>query len=484
MEVNEVYQSARKAQQNWQDLSVRERLAYFTDFRKNLAKKGGDLALLIKESTGKPTYEALTAEILTVLTTLSYWERKAVKQLKQKKTTTPWLLWGRRSWIEYHPVGVVLIIAPWNYPLQLTLIPALSALLAGNAVIIKPSEVTSDLDQHLLDLFADANFPQDLVQVISGDGEVGAALVQGEPDLILFTGSVSTGKKIQQEAAKRLIPTILELGGKDALIVLDDAPLKRAVQGALWGSFTNSGQVCLGTERIYVHKDIYDDFLQAFVQEAKEVKLGQMTWPNQTKIVQEQVQDALAKGARLIVGDLSENENENEKLPPLVFVDTNNHMLVAREESFGPIVSISPFSQEDEVVHLVNDSNYGLGASVWSTDLARARALGSRLNVGNVSINDTMITIANPDLPFGGLKYSGLGSYRGRDGLQKFCTPRAFMESKGKTSSELNWFPYTVEKEELINTLIENVYGDPNRWWQVLGKALNPNLWRKNRNSR
>lgn len=477
MKVEAIYAEAHDAQSQWQELSIQERLTYFKQLKRLLANQSSELADLIQQTNGKHSFEALTAEILTVLTTISYWEKNAVKQLKRQKTKTPYLLWGRRSWVEFRPRGTVLVIAPWNYPLQLTLIPALSALLAGNAVIVKPSEVTSQLDQCLGDLFAQANFPSGLIQVVSGDGEVGESLVAGGPDMILFTGSVDTGKRIQAEAAKRLIPTILELGGKDAFIVLKDAPLERAIEGALWGSFTNSGQVCLSTERIYVHESIYETFLQGFLAGAEQLTLKPLTWSKQAQVVNKQVQDAISQGAVLASGDLP-TEVEEGRCLPLVLVNVKEPMTVATEESFGPVVCISPFSCEEEVVRLANATEYGLGASVWSRDLNRARNLASRLTVGNVSINDTMITVANPDLPFGGLKSSGLGFYHGGSGLQVFCTQTAIMESRGTLKKEINWYPYTKEKQALILALIENVYGNKGRWWELVTTVFNPRLWR------
>lgn len=478
MDTRRIYAIAQEAFIYWERLSISQRLTYFRALRSTLADQGDEIAELLHRITGKLPFEALTAEILTVISTISYWEREATSQLKPHSVRTPLLLWGRRSWVEYRPLGVVLIIAPWNYPLQLTLIPALGALLAGNAVILKPSEVTSELDVYLKRLFIDAGFPPGLVQVVSGDGEVGAALVQGDPDLVFFTGSVTTGRKIQLEAARKLIPTILELGGKDPLIVLEDAPLERAIRGALWGSYTNCGQVCLGTEHIYVQHQVYQSFLKGFVMEAQQLSLGAMTSVQQVQLVREQVEDALAKGASLALGTHPQYwPQDSLELEPIVLVDVRDDMLITQQETFGPVVSITPFADDEEVIRLANGTSYGLGASIWSKDLQRARRIARQLVAGNISINDTMITVANPHLPFGGLKNSGLGTYHGTEGLRVFCTQRAIMESKGRVSSELNWFPYTMEKEALIHELIKNVYGSQKRWWKVVPKVLNPRLW-------
>ncbi len=481
MDVGQRYKEAREAGKEWSQLTITERLIVLGRFREVVADRSEELAGLVQDATGKLRFEALTAEILQVVDTISYWQKHARRILNPKRISTPLMLFGRRSWIEYKPRGVVLVISPWNFPFQLSLIPALGALLAGNAVLLKPSEVTSQLDRVIEELFMQAGFPPGVVQVISGDGSVGAALVEGEPDFIFFTGSVSTGKAIQRAAAENLIPTILELGGKDAMILLDDAPLERAIQGALWGSFTNCGQVCLGTERILVHQSIYDAFLQGFVPKVQELVIGEMTSLEQSRSVRIHVRDALSKGARLLVGENPDTWSEDSlDIRPCVIVDVRDDMLVSHSETFGPVVTVTPFSSEEEAVNWTNNTSFGLGASVWSSELSRARDFATRLHVGNISINDTMITVANPHLPFGGVKASGIGSYHGEEGLRAFCHQTAVMVSSGKRNSELNWPPYTKEKEELIVELIRARYGSSRTWLQLARKALNRKVWSQN----
>lgn len=473
MDVSTIFSAAKEAGQKWSRLSVAERLSYLRRFRLLVADKAVELGEILQRTTGKLQFEALTAEILTVVDTLRYWEKHAARQLKPCRKTTPFLLFGRRSWVEYKPRGVVLVIAPWNYPFQLSMIPTLGALLAGNAVILKPSEVTSELDAVFSDLFLQAGFPEDLVQVVSGDGSVGAALTGGKPDLIFFTGSVATGKVIQREAASDLIPTILELGGKDAMIVLDDAPLRRAIQGALWGSFTNCGQVCLGTERIFVQESVHDIFLQELEAGARELQLGKLTSLRQVQVIGEQMEDALSKGARLITGTPPSNWEQNSlHIEASIISGLSPDMIMTHTETFGPVVSVTPFSSLEEAVHLANGTSYGLGASVWSKDLGKAKRLASKLHVGNVSINDTMITIANPHLPFGGFKTSGLGAYHGEGGLRVFCLQVAVMASRGKKGTELNWFPYTEEKEQLVVELIKTLYGSRKDYLELAKRGL------------
>ncbi|NMB00079.1 MAG: aldehyde dehydrogenase family protein [Firmicutes bacterium] len=478
MDVSQIYSSARNAQQEWMGRSVAERLKLMKRLRTLIANQSVELAQKLHDVTGKPSFEALTAEILTVVDTIRYWEKRAVRLLRPQRMSTPLLLFGRRSWVEYSPRGVVLVISPWNYPFQLSMIPTLAALLTGNAVVLKPSEVTSELDSVLADLFVRAGFPSGLVQVISGDGSVGAALVQGSPDMIFFTGSVATGKAIQKVAAEKLIPTILELGGKDAMIVCGDAPLQRAISGAVWGGFTNCGQVCLSTERILIHEEIYVDFLERFVQQVSSLAWGRLISPHQVQVVRKQVEDALSKGARLVAGVSPDEWSLGSlSIPPTVLTDVTDDMIIMQEETFGPVVTLIPFTTEEEAIRIANSVQYGLGASVWSGDLARARKIASQLQVGNISINDTMITVANPHLPFGGVKSSGLGSYHGSGGLRAFCAPTAVMASSGRRFTELNWFPYNQSKQDLVVGLLETLYGNQGSWLTLVRKALNPAAW-------
>lgn len=485
MDMAQIYSNANQAQRKWAGLSIRERLVFMKRVRKLIANQSVELAQHLQAVTGKVVFEALTAEVLTVVDTIHYWEKRAERLLRSHRKPTPLMLFGRSSWVEYVPRGVVLVIAPWNYPFQLSMIPALAALLAGNAVILKPSEVTSELDSIMQELFIQAGLPQDLVQIVSGDGSVGAKLVAGKPDLIFFTGSVATGKAIQKAAAEELIPTILELGGKDAMLVLEDAPLRRAISGALWGSFTNCGQVCLATERILVHNSIYQEFLNGFLKGAKEITQGTMTSKSQVQTVRYQLEDALSKGARLVMGvPPNEWDEHSLSISPTVLVDVTCDMDIAHQETFGPVVTITKFSQVEEAIRLANAVQYGLGASVWSKNLLHAKQVAQRLQVGNISINDTMITVANSHLPFGGVKASGLGSYHGAEGLRAFCQPTAVMASKGTRLSELNWFPYNQSKDDLVIELLKTRYGTEGSWLKLMRKAFKPAVWLSGRTTK
>ena len=274
-QVTGYYQYARKVFPVWRKTALADRINYLRQLRLYIVNHLDELAYKISENTGKVTVEALNAEILTILDTIKYIEKHAQRALQKRKMPTPLFLFGKKSYIEYKPRGVVLVISPWNYPFQLAMIPVISALVAGNTVILKTSEVTPLIGTIIAEIFKNIKLPAGVVQVVHGGKELGAALVKGKPDYIFFTGSVHVGKKIQAEAAQELIPTTLELGGKDPMLVFADASLDRAVKAAVWGAFTNSGQVCMSIERLYVQRKIYPQFIEKLQQETKKLKLHQ-----------------------------------------------------------------------------------------------------------------------------------------------------------------------------------------------------------------
>lgn len=467
-DVPRLYERARAAFMSWGKTSVRERIRLLQNLRFLIIDYLDEIVRVIEESTGKPGVEILTSDVLSTIDMIHYIEKHADRILSRKKVSTPLLLFDKRSYVEYKPKGVVLVISPWNFPFQLAMEPVLSALVAGNTVIIKPSEVTPLVGKMIEELFERAEFPKDVVQVAHGDGELGAALVQGLPDHIFFTGSVCAGKEVQENAAKNLIPTTLELGGKDPMIVFADAPFERAVHGALWGGLTNSGQVCMSVERLYVETSIYDEFVNSLVGEVERLRsgtgqgddLGAMTWIGQIEVIKEHVEDALSKGAKLLTGKKPDAWNTEQGLliEPMVLVDVTQDMRVMREETFGPIIPIVPFDSEEEVVRLANDTVYGLSASVWTSDLNRGKRIARELTAGNVVINDVIVSIANHHLPFGGVKHSGLGRYHGKVGLRTFCHETSVMVDSGRRQKEVNWFPY-AEKYQPFSTLIKSYYG-------------------------
>lgn len=469
-DMDEVMKRAQEAFERWSRMDVRERLPFFRRLRYHLTEQLDAYAREIAWSTGKPLVEAAATELLVVIDSIRYIEKHAIRALRDRKVKTPIILIGKKSTISYEPRGTVLVISPWNYPFLLAMAPMLSALIAGNAVILKPSEVTPLVGKLIAEAFAQAGFPEGLVQLAQGDGSVGAALIAGNPDYIVFTGSVQTGKRVQQEAAKRLIPTTLELGGKDPMIVFADAHIERAVRGAVWGALTNSGQTCMAVERLYVQRPIYKSFvgqLQAEVEQLLKRQggdgdLGSMTFPKQVEIVKEHLADALVKGAELVQGLKPETWNtapdQGLYLEPIILTNVSPDMRIMSEETFGPVICVAPFDTEEEAIALANDSSYGLNASVWTRDLAKGRRCAAMLQSGMVCVNTVIVNIANPYLPYGGVKNSGVGRVHGDAGLRMFCQEKSVVLDSGRQASEINWYPYTGKYSSFIR-LIQGLYG-------------------------
>jgi acyl-CoA reductase-like NAD-dependent aldehyde dehydrogenase len=328
----------------------------------------------------------------------------------------------------------VAVLSPWNYPLVLTLPPVFAALLAGNTVLVKPSEVTPAVGVMMAEFFQQIPELSPYVRFLHGDGRVGATLVQTQPDLIYLTGSTHTGRLVMKAAAETLTPVICELGGKDPMLVLEDADIAAAARWGVWGAFYNTGQTCMAVERVYVAEPIYDAFLQAVLEETRQLKvgysskidnpnhIGPLTFPRQREIIEEHVQDALAKGAKILVG----GEQEGMFMQPMVMVDVDHGMKIMKEETFGPIMPIMKVSDETHAIQLANHSDFGLSASVWSRNLGQAKRVAHQLQVGSVNINDTITHFAIPNLPFGGIKQSGSGRAHGEEDVLQFSRTHSY----------------------------------------------------------
>ncbi|WP_346217091.1 aldehyde dehydrogenase family protein [Caldifermentibacillus hisashii] len=478
-EVELYYLQARTAFEKWSTLAISERLIYLKKLKSVMVENMDRLAQVIVQDTGKVPTEALVADIMPTLDAITTIVKHAEKILSPKRVKTPLLLIGKKSYVEYMPRGVVLVISPWNYPLQLAVVPVISALAGGNTVILKPSEVTPLVGKYIEEIFQKAGFPKDVIQIAHGGKEVGAALTAGNPDYIFFTGSVRTGKIIQEVAAKKLIPTTLELGGKDPLIVFKDANLKRAAKGAVWGAFTNSGQVCMSAERIYVEESIYDDFLNMVKIETekliqgtdKDSDIGSMTFPKQKEIVKQHVKDALEKGAVLVSGTPPDKWDDSMFIQPVILANLKQDMEVVCEETFGPVMPVIPFKTEEEVIKLANESNYGLNASVWTSDLKKAKRVASRLVSGAVTINEVLVSVANHYLPFGGTKNSGIGRYHSEEGLKIFCHEKAIILDRGKLNKEIQWYPYKGKYLAFLQ-LFQSYFRERKKWIRFLQSYL------------
>ena len=390
-EVHDAVSRARLAQPAWQVLPVKDRVAVLKRFQRKLNERRVQVAELISREAGKPTVEALNTEILVVLDAAGFCISTAHSFLRDEPVPHGNLaMKTKRGRLVREPYGVIGIIAPWNYPFSTPAIETLGALVLGNAVVLKPSEFTPFVALEFQKLLSSAGLNPDLLQVLIGAGPVGAALLEADIDKVIFTGSVTTGKRIAEAAAKRLLPVVLELGSKDPMIVLEDADLEVASSGAVWGAMMNCGQTCLSIERCYVQRSVYEKFVElcrAKIEKLRvgegldsEVEMGPLIHERQLRTVEDHVSDAVARGARLLTGGRRLTELGPNFYAPTLLADVTQDMRIMQEETFGPALPVSPFDTDDDAVQLANDSEFGLAASVWTTNRKRGEAIAARLD--------------------------------------------------------------------------------------------------------
>ena len=453
---------ARAAQPAWAALGARGRAKLLRKARKALVRDRAAILERLERETGKARFDVV-GELMGVCLDLGGLARRAPRWLKRERVSTR-PLFGKRGYVVYRPRGVVGIISPWNAPLNLALGDALPALLAGNAVIIKPSELAPLAVQRACAAL-NTVLPPDVLQVVIGAGPAGAALVD-HVDLICVTGSPETGRRVMERASRRLTPVLLELGGKDPMIVCRDADLDRAAAGAAWGGCMMTGQVCMSVERVYVEAPVAEAFTAKLVERmralrtgangpAAEIDFGPFTSPRQLEIVERHVADAVARGARLLTGGTRVGDGPAQCFAPTVLAGVDHSMAIMREETFGPVVPVMAVADVDEAVRLANDSQYGLNASVWTADVARGIAIAERLESGNACVNECVLSAGVPALPFGGIKQSGVGTrHGGAEGLRQFCVRQALLVEPRKRRSEPAWFPYTLARARQIERLM------------------------------
>jgi len=468
----------KKVQDEIRAISFGEKKRLLNALKKQILERQEEIISKVQAETKKSRTDALTSEIFGVLDHLDFLIKEGEKCLKDKKVKTPIALMGKKSYVHFEPLGTILVISPWNYPFYQAIVPITASFFAGNFTLYKPSELTP-LKGLIEDILIKSGFQQSWFEIHYGAGDVGAKLIEQNPDKIFFTGSVATGKKIAEVAGKNLIPVELELGGKDPMIVFEDVNLLRVVKGALWGGLTNAGQSCTSVERLYVHEDIYEPFRDLMIIEANKIQtgvdtdgstdFGGMTSTRQVEIVASHLEDALNKGAIQLTGH--DWDKKSSDIPPIILENVNNNMLVTTEETFGPIIPLMQFSSEEEVIRLANDSAYGLSASVWSKDLTRATRVSNLLETGNVSINNVMLTEGNHALPFGGVKDSGIGRYKGEFGLHSFSNIKSILVDKDSKLIEANWYPYTPTKYQLFTGMMRGLFGSGIKG--LIGFAIN-----------
>ncbi|MFL6007128.1 MAG: aldehyde dehydrogenase family protein [Gaiellaceae bacterium] len=463
---------AAAAQSSWARSSFDERRALLERVAAVLVARMDEIAATVTAETGKPIAESYTTELMLGVEQVAWLAKNVERVLAPERIRygIPYLA-HKRARIVYEPLGVVAVITPWNFPFSIPLSQVAGAVAAGNAVVLKPSELTPLSGEWVARVFAEAGAPPSLVSVVQGAGETGAALVQA-PGIakVVFTGSVETGRSIATAAAELLRPVILELGGKDPMLVLRDADLERAVEGAAWGSFANCGQVCVGIERIYVARDVHARFTDALVERARALRIGRGDSPDtdlgpliterQRDRVEDLVAEALDRGAEALTGA----RRPDVGLPgwfyePTVLAGGDPDARLEQEEVFGPVVSVLPFDDEDEAVRLANGTSFALGASVWSRDVSRARAVASRIDAGMIWTNDLGISYGAGPAPWGGRKDSGFGLTHSKHGFYELSSVKLVDSDSGRVRVPW-WYPYGPSAVDGFKGVLELRHGE------------------------
>jgi acyl-CoA reductase-like NAD-dependent aldehyde dehydrogenase len=466
VDVGAAIERARKAQPEWAALGFEGRARFLRRAVDVLLDRQDEFVDVIVAETGKPRVEALAAEILTSCDALQFYAKRA-RRILADRTVPLHLLKTKKLVLSYRPLGVVGIITPWNFPFVLSLNPTAQALIAGNSVVLKPSEVTPFSGRLVETLWREAGLPEGVFNLVAGDGETGSALVEGGVDKVSFTGSVRTGRKVAEACGRNLVPFTLELGGKDPMIVCADADLERAARGAVWGAFANAGQVCTSTERVYVIDEVADEFTRRVLEETAalrqghegEFDVGAIIWPQQLDVIEAHMEDARSRGAQVLAGG-----RRNPALPgyfyePTVLTGVDHDMAIMRDETFGPILPIMRVPDEETALRLANDSRYGLNANVWTRNKRKGTELAKAIESGCAVVNDAMITYGVTEAPFGGAKDSGIGKVNGELGLKGYCRVQSIVVHRFGGKSEPLWYPYSAGKLKLLKRMLRFVWG-------------------------
>src|SRR5580693_4385611 len=466
----EILSRARAAQSGWAALPVKKRCAQLLGLRECIMGSRDVLADAVVAESGKPRVEALFADIFVALDTAEYFSKHGARLLRPDRVPHHSMAAKAKSGrVVYDPVGVIGIISSWNYPLAIPLSQIIPAIVAGNAVICKTSDFTPNCGALIEKLFSDGAFPKNLVTVIQGGGEVGQALIDAAPDKIMFTGSVATGRRVAEACARKLIPTVLELGGKDAMIVLADAKLDVAASAAVWGSYTNCGQVCLSVERLFVEQPAEEKFLALCVEKTKKLRLGPgrdpatdvgpLIRPQHVQRMSDLVNDAVARGARVLCGGQARPDLGANFFEPTVIAGVNSSMRLFQEETFGPILAVQTVEDAEEAIASANDSTFALAASVWTSDAKRGQAIAGRLRAGAVMVNDAISYFGIAEAPHGGCGASGWGRTHGKAGLLEMVQTKYVDVDRLPHREKPWWYRYGADLERAADSFLQFEFG-------------------------
>jgi len=474
-DVAQAVEVARKAQVDWASQPIAERVRIMRRALMILLERQDEFIDVVISETGKARSEAIQMEIYASCDSLNFYAKNAERFLKtERRRLHGMLAMLKQLHIVYRPLGVVGIISPWNGPFILSMNPSVQALLAGNAVLLKPSEVTPFSGRLAGELFAEAGVPEGVFQVLSGDGETGAALTRAGVDKIAFTGSVATGRRVAVACAEQLIPCTLELGGKDAMIVCPDVNIDYAAGGAVAGAFMNTGHYCCGTERVYVTESVAEEFTRKVVERVSSLRqgsegefdVGAIFWPRQLEIIEDHMADARERGAKVHTGGRRNPSLEGLYYEPTVLTDVTHEMKIMREETFGPILPIMVVRDVDEAIAMANDNQYGLGANVWTGDKRKGLEIARCLQAGSVCVNDMTMTYGVQEAPFGGLKDSGVGQVNGMAGLRGYCHAEPIIVDRFGGRQTADRYPYSRKADDGIQKFMKF------QWGTALGRWL------------
>ncbi len=466
-DVKKAVTRAHRAQEAWAALPIEERGRRVLRFRDALVDRADEVIDLLARECGKPRHEALLHEVLVVADLATHYAKVAPEILAPREISVH-LMKHRKSTLHYAPRGVVGVISPWNFPFQLPLRDVLMALIAGNAAVLKPSEVTPLIALKAKEIWDGAGLPPDLFQVVTGYGPTGAALIDAGIQFLVFTGGVSTGKRVAAACGERLIPCVMELGGKAPLIACADADVERTARAVVFGGFANCGQVCIAVERVYAHRDIHDALLARVTELTRELRqgdpakdfvdVGAIIFPAQIDIAERHIADAVAKGAEIKTGG-KRPEGPGQFFPPTVLAGCDHTMTVMKDEIFGPVVPFMKVTTEEEAVRLANESHLGLNAYVFSGDREHGKRIAERIQAGSVLVNDVLSNGGTVEAPFGGIKQSGFGRAMGDESLREMCDVKHISVDRMAMHNDPLWFPYTEKSYGVFKKGLKALFG-------------------------